>query len=695
MRTLLALLLSLLLIAMLATLSATYAQTPRLSPEVHWQHQAIENVLAFGTLPDLDGDGVPEVVLEAYDAGADGDHLVVLSGGMPGSPAVIWSARPSSGASDGGGYGPECLWVSEDLGGDGLPDVLIGTAWGNRSVHALDGQTGDLLWTFDSYDEPQSGWVYAVRTLPDRTGDGRPEVVFGTGSDGNRGYLLDGSDGRILWRFIGATDAIGHTVALPDMDGDGVADVLFCGWDDEHRVFCVSGAGDVAGQQIWARDTGGSNHAATVIDDLTGDGLPEIVVGTWRASEQVLCLDGSDGSTLWTYHNGAYNYIVRLVTIDDVDRDGVRDVAVGSWNRALPVISGQTGQAVWTSWAGSLNGGDFWAVAGTGDIDGDDLGEVVGGSFDTQVYLFSGADGDTLWTFATGNRVLAVAGAPDLAGSGTPDVLAGTQYLSGGGNAYALEGGDVATPVHDLPRAAGRAVRHAGQVSVRWELSAPQPCVVDRIVAPPAAKAGDTDSAADRVARRALAERFARGELGTREVLAEIRAGKAAAAGVERVTAVPLAPGAPGEEGNWAYALDDPAAPPADAADVRYRIAVVLPDGREATVLELAAGAAGADGPADAAPRPLLQQARVAPNPFNPRTEIRLTLDRAATVTVDVHDPRGRRVGRLGPRACAAGEAVLRWDGTGFGGRALPAGSYLLRVRADGEAWLLRAALIR
>ncbi len=56
--------------------------------------------------------------------------------------------------------------------------------------------------------------------------------VIGTGSDGHRGYLLDGSDGSIIRRFIGASDAIGHTEVTRDLNGDGTSDVLFCGWDD-------------------------------------------------------------------------------------------------------------------------------------------------------------------------------------------------------------------------------------------------------------------------------------------------------------------------------------------------------------------------------------------------------------------------------------------------------------------------------
>lgn len=653
------------------------AQPP--TPFEIWQYQAIENVLAFAILPDVDGDSVPDIVVEAYDAGAVGDHLTLLSGGATGSPAVIWSARPSSGASDGGGYGQQCLVVCDDLDGDGFPDVLLGTAWGNRSVHALNGLTGDVLWTFDTYSEPESGWVYAVRALPDRTGDGRPEVVFGTGANGNRGYLLDGSTGAVIWRFFGAVGAIGHTEVLPDMNGDGIADVLFSGWDNETRVFCVSGAGSGAATQIWSRNTGVTNYTAVVIDDVSHNGLPEIVVGTWQASNQVICIDGSDGSTVWTFDNGSFNYIMRLEVIDDIDGDGYRDIAVGSWSRALSVISGKTGELLWSSLAGTLNGGYFWSVARVDDIDGDGISEVVGGSFDQNIYLFSGATGDTLWTFPTGNRVYVVAGAPDLSGGGTPDVLGGTQRLTTGGRVFALEGGDQVTAVPDLPYASGRALRHDAAVTLSWQVSEPWPCVVDRIVTVDEKTADD--------AMRELAMAHERGEMTVREVLEAVHAGAGpgkAAGGVTRLTAEPLVPGQPGDDG-WSFTLTDPAAP---AGQVRYRISVILPDGGERVVLELAPAAGGA-------PRPLVLAATTAPNPFNPRTEVRFSLDRAAEVAIDVHDLQGRRVGRLGPLAAAAGENVVPWDGTGFGGRALPAGVYILRVLAEGESWVVKAALVR
>jgi outer membrane protein assembly factor BamB len=660
-------------IVFIAIPGPTFAQPA--APDLIWLHQGIEDINAFAWLPDVDGDGIADVVIETYDAGASGDHLLLVSGGSTGSPQVIWSVRPQSGVSDGGGDGQECLVTCDDLNGDGRRDVLLGTAWGNRSVHAVDGMTGQVLWTFDSYNEPNSGWIYAVRALPDRTGDGVPEVAFGTGSDGNMAYLLDGSDGSVIWRFYGSADAVGHTVALPDQNGDDTADVLFCGWDNEHQVFCVSGAGSGFAQTIWSRDNGSSNYSATVIDDINDDGVAEVVAGTWSASNQVICLDGASGNPLWTFNIGAYEYVMRLVTIDDVDGDGFRDVAIGSWARFVPVISGRTGDLLWMSFAGSLNGGDFWTVAGTEDIDGDGLGEVVGGSFDGKVYLFSGADGDTLWVYDTSSRLFAVAGAPDLSGNGVPDVLGGTQYLSSGGKSYALEGGDPASPVPDLPAASGWARNRNRDVTLGWILDQPLPCVIDRICSEPDKAAG---------ARRALAERFAAGELDTRAVVTARLADKSLAEQVTRLTPEPLEPTARGARG-WSYAFADPEGQV--NLQTSYRVSVILPDGREATVLQLAPGQGNL-------PR-AVRQVALAPNPFNPRTELLLDLARPADVVVDVLDARGRLVGRLGPEPRPAGASRLAWDGTGLDGRSLPAGCYLMRVQAAGEQWVVKAMLVR
>ena len=73
----------------------------------------------------------------------------------------------------------------------------------------------------------------------------------------------------------------------------------------------------------------------------------------------------------------------------------------------------------------------------------------------------------------------------------------------------------------------------------------------------------------------------------------------------------------------------------------------------------------------------------VAPNPFNPRTECRFSLDRAQRIAVEIFDLRGRRVRALVDGTMAAGGHVVRWNGRDDRGRCAPAGVYLLQLRGE------------
>ena len=77
---------------------------------------------------------------------------------------------------------------------------------------------------------------------------------------------------------------------------------------------------------------------------------------------------------------------------------------------------------------------------------------------------------------------------------------------------------------------------------------------------------------------------------------------------------------------------------------------------------------------------PTLSGVRIAPNPFNPRTEILFTLGRANGVTVSVYDLTGRLVRTLHRGSLSRGEHVLRWDGSDEQGRRLASGSYFARI---------------
>jgi hypothetical protein len=85
----------------------------------------------------------------------------------------------------------------------------------------------------------------------------------------------------------------------------------------------------------------------------------------------------------------------------------------------------------------------------------------------------------------------------------------------------------------------------------------------------------------------------------------------------------------------------------------------------------------------------------VAPNPFNPRTEVSFRLPHAAAVSVSVFDVTGRRVRDLVSGAFSAGRHVVAWDGLDDDGRPAATGVYLVRLRAEGRHEVSKALLLR
>jgi FlgD Ig-like domain/Beta-propeller repeat len=74
----------------------------------------------------------------------------------------------------------------------------------------------------------------------------------------------------------------------------------------------------------------------------------------------------------------------------------------------------------------------------------------------------------------------------------------------------------------------------------------------------------------------------------------------------------------------------------------------------------------------------------VTPNPFNPRTVVRFSIDEASRLSIDVYDAAGRHVRRLADGPFAEGRHSVTWDGKDDQGQPLSSGVYLVGVRGDG-----------
>lgn len=83
------------------------------------------------------------------------------------------------------------------------------------------------------------------------------------------------------------------------------------------------------------------------------------------------------------------------------------------------------------------------------------------------------------------------------------------------------------------------------------------------------------------------------------------------------------------------------------------------------------------------------------PNPWSAATNIHFNLPHAADVALRVLDMNGRCVRTLSTGALPAGPQMLRWSGSDDAGTALPAGIYLLQLRAGTEELTRRTVLIR
>ena len=409
--------------------------------EIIWSYQGIENVVSCTARDDVDGDGFMDVVAESFDAGAVGDNLLCISGSGIGIGHLIWSASPLGGPSNSGGYGDECLITIDDLNSNGTRDIILGTAWGSRTVFAIEGNTGQTIWSYDTYQHAPSGWIYSVASMGDLDGDSIPEVLAGAGSDANAAFCFDGPTGAVRWKM--STPDVAYAVCrLDDVNDDGLADAVLGTGDNSVYLYCISGASVDSGAVIWRYTSGGSVQSVARVADLNGDGHNDVVAGTWYNSNRVMAISGhssgNNPTVIWNVTTSSP--VMKVVVCPDLDGDGLEDVLVASWASYALALSGADGSEIWRNYAGD----DVWAIYWSYDVNGDSVAEVVSGSFTGEVALIDGVSGATIWSTPTPDnaKIFTVRPIPDINGDGFPDIIAGQQMLNGiGGKVFLLSGG--------------------------------------------------------------------------------------------------------------------------------------------------------------------------------------------------------------------------------------------------------------
>jgi hypothetical protein len=401
---------------------------------VIWVHEGTDVEPLGGrltTIPDVNGDGVPDLVsfdeLAGREAGGDEavGRVTVLSGRHG---KLLWTLR---GEESGDGLGAAVAPVG-DVDRDGTPDIAVGAPQGGPTkahrapgvpwsvdergpgyVLVLSGRSGRLLRRIDgSY--PGSEFGRALAGLADIDGDRKPELAIGAPLDGTVGpsagmiSFVSMQEGTpTLQSAPGANDEahLGVTLAsLPDMDQDGVADLAAGAFERgayelEYHVGVRSGRDGAL-----LRPLSAAQHAVEGlgVPDIDGDGAPDELIGMLQAFGEPggnlargVLLSGQTHAVLRTFDEPPYAPIAGMrgfqlggratdlrLAANDVDGDGHGDVVLGAFSRTLEpstisVFSGDDGALLLyvCDGATTLPGG----LALPGDLDGDDRADLVVG----------------------------------------------------------------------------------------------------------------------------------------------------------------------------------------------------------------------------------------------------------------------------------------------------------------------------
>jgi hypothetical protein len=379
-----------------AKINATTSNPPVFLPAVTYASGG-QNATSVA-VADVNGDGIPDVLV-TNGCGTNCVHgsVGVLLGDGDGTfqTAVTYGS---------GGQDATSVAVG-DLNGDGRPDLAVVNG-GSTKVGVLLGNGDGTFQPVRTY--PSGGFDSFSVAIADVNGDGKLDLLIAncaTSSASNCGVengvvgvLLGKGDGTFQAAVTYDSGGQGATsVAVGDLNVDGNPDLvvsLYYGCPIisgcAGAVGVLLGNGDGTFQPVQIYNSGGSVASSVAVEDLNGNGRPDLVVGNYGINLGTLpgglgvLLDAGDHTfqPAAIYNSGGAAAL--SVAVADVNGDGKPDVLAANqcpFNDCFhqAVVSVLLGNGDGTvQKAVTFNSGGYLADSvAVGDLNGDGRPDVV------------------------------------------------------------------------------------------------------------------------------------------------------------------------------------------------------------------------------------------------------------------------------------------------------------------------------
>jgi len=278
-------------------------------PAVSYEVPGAKDIITAG---DLDGDRRPDVVIAADQ------ELGILYGRGDGTlepykTLLPWTAKPANRAL-------------ADLNDDGLPEIVFRDEVGRLVILK---NLGDRRFAEPRFQDVGGGGAMEVADFNE---DGRPDLALTSGSYG-RGlvkiYLAE-ADGTFTAHGDVSVLSYAESIAVRDVNGDKHLD-LAVGYVTSTvdrsgvSLFYGDGAGKFTSGPSY--NIGTQNMPGVALEDLNGDGKPDLSVTHYWSGQVVVLFNKGDGSflQLTRYPAGSYPIQIRPA---DFNGDGKTDLVV-------------------------------------------------------------------------------------------------------------------------------------------------------------------------------------------------------------------------------------------------------------------------------------------------------------------------------------------------------------------------------